>query len=298
MSANATDIFSKQYSSVMQLLLQQPGSKLRSAVTEKMGYTGSQASPVAQMGAVEMQQVTTRFGAIGRVDAAFKTRWVNPGDWDLPQLIDSFDELRLLVDPRSHYVQNALMAAGRKIDDIIIAAFFASASTGTSGSSTTTFSADGGTQIAVNEGAGSNTNMTVAKLRAGVKTLRANEVDVDREQIYCAMSASQLDSLFQEAQVVSTDFNSKPVLADGKLVSFMGVNFIHSERLGVDGSSYRRCPLWAKSGMHLGIWGSPMTSVDKRIDLSGHPWQAYLKLTMGATRLEGEKICEILCNEA
>jgi len=55
-------------------------------------------------------------------------------------------------------------------------------------------------------------------------------------------------------------------------------------------------PVWAKSGMHLGVWGDIQTSISQRHDLQGEPWQAYVKMTMGATRLEEDKIVKILAN--
>ena len=99
-------------------------------------------------------------------------------------------------------------------------------------------------------------------------------------------------------QVVSTDFNEKPVLVDGKIMRFMGFNFIHTELYGVDGSSFRRLPAWAQSGMHLGIWDDIQTDISQRKDLTSLPWQAYLKMSLGATRIEGEKIIEILADES
>lgn len=296
MSANAASLFGKQYANTVALLTQQRGSRFRKAVTVG-SYKGNQASPVDQIGAVEMQQVTTRFGAIGRVDAPLSRRWVNPTDWDLPQLMDSFDDLKILSDPKSKYVMNAMQAAGRKEDDVIIDAFFGAASTGVNGGSSTAFAADGGSTVAVNEAASGNTNMTVAKLRRARRNLMASEVDLETDELYVAINAQAHDSLLQEAQVVSTDFNEKPVLVDGMVERYLGFRFIHSERLDTDGSGFRQCPAWAKSGMHLGIWEDMVTEVSRRNDLAGIPWQAYIKMSIGATRLEGVKVEEILCSE-
>jgi len=294
MSVNIPNHYAQEFATNIELLLQQKGSKLRSLVTSG-SYIGEQASPVDQIGAVEMQEVSGRFEAMGRVDAATDRRWVLPQDFDLPQLIDSFDKLRLLTDPESAYVQNAVMAAGRKMDDIIIEALFGAAKTGKSGSTSTTFPA--GNQIAVDYGASGNVGLTVAKLRQARKLLKAAEVDMDMEMITCIVSAEQEDNLLAEAQVISLDYNEKPVLVDGKLNSFLGMNFIHSERLDVDGSSYRRVPVFAKSGMHLGIWNDITTDISQRKDLKGLPFQSYVYMTAGATRIEEEKIIEIKCAE-
>jgi len=258
-------------------------------------HIGKQASPVDQYAQVAMQSVSGQFNAMGRVDAALDRRWVFPSSFDLPQLIDSYTKLTLLNDPSSSYVQNAVYAAGRQMDSLIVDSFFGTAKTGESGSTNTTFPA--GNQVAVNEGSTGNTGLTVAKLRKAKRLLMANEVDIENDPIYCVVTAIQHDNLLAEAQVISTDFNDKPVLVDGKINRFLGINFIHCELLGVDGSSYRRIPVFAKSGMYLGIWGDITTDIAQRKDLQGLPWQAYVYMTAGATRLEEDKVMEIKCVE-
>ena len=87
MSLNLPSHYVMQFASTLQVLLQQKGSKLRDRVTVG-NYTGKQASPVDQVGAISMQPVVNRFAAMGRVDAPVDRRWVFPSDFDLPQLID------------------------------------------------------------------------------------------------------------------------------------------------------------------------------------------------------------------
>lgn len=293
MSINLPTHYVQQYANTISLLLQQKNSRFESAVTTG-SYIGKQASPVDQIGAIDMLPVTTRFAPMGRVDAALDRRWVSPSDFELPQLIDSFDKLRLLNDPSSAYLQNAIQAANRKKDDLIYAAFFGTAKTGEVGGTSTAF---GATQfVSVNTG-GTASNLNVAKLRAGKRILMANEVDFDEDQVYCAISSVEHDSLLNEIQVVSTDFNDKPVLVEGRVTRFLGINFIVSERMttatdDAAGTS-RQIPMWAKSGMHLGTWNDMETDITQRKDLSGVPWQAYLAMSMGATRLEEKKIVRI-----
>lgn len=294
MSQNLPQHYVLQFATNIQLLLQQKGSKLRQYVMSG-SHVGKQASPVDQIGAVNMQPVVSRFAPMGRVDAAVDRRWVYPSDFDLPQLIDSFDKLRLLTDPQSSYVQNAVYAAGRQMDDLIIDSFFSVAKTGEQGASNTSFLA--GNQVAVNQGASGNTGLTVAKLREAKRLLMSHEVDLDSDPLTCVATARQMDNLLAEAQVISMDFNDKPVLVEGKLTRFLGINFVHCERLDVDGSSFRRIPVFAKSGMYLGIWNDIMTDIDTRKDLQGLPYQAYVTMTAGATRLEEKKIVEIKCAE-
>jgi hypothetical protein len=294
MSVNLPSHYVIQYANTIQLLLQQKGTKLRDTVMSG-SHVGKQASPVDQIAKVEMQAVSGRFNAMGRVDAAVDRRFVFPSDFDLPQMIDSFDKLRLLNDPSSSYVQNAVYAAGRQMDNLIIDAFFGTAKTGESGATSTTFPA--ANQVAVNEGASGNTGLTVAKLRKAKRLLMSYEVDIENDPLYCVAGALQLDNLLAEAQVISLDFNDKPVLAEGKITRFLGINFIHSELLDNDATPYRRIPVYAKSGMYLGLWNDITTDISQRKDLQGLPWQAYIYMTAGATRLEENKIIEIKCAE-
>jgi len=246
---------------------------------------------------VEMQPVLGRFEPIGRQDAPVDRRWVFPSDYDLNQIIDSFDKVRLLLDPKSAYVENGTYAAGRKMDDLIIAAGNGDAKTGELGATTTPLPAS--QKVARTFGAAAATGHTVAKLRESRRILMANEVDLESDMLVNVVTAKQHDNLLAEAQVISTDFNDKPVLVEGKVVRFLGINIVHCERLALstDGNSDRLCPVWAKSGMHLGIWDDVMTDISQRKDLKGLPWQAYVKMIMGATRLEEKKYVQIACDE-
>jgi len=284
--------YAQQFATNIALLLQEKGPKTREYVTVG-NYVGKQASPVDQVGAVAMQPVVDRFAAMGRVDAPTDRRWVFPSDFDLPQLIDNFDLLRLITDPKSSYVQNAMYAAGRQYDDLVIAAALGTAQTGETGATATTLPA--GQVVAVNFGAASNTGLTVAKLREAKRILMTNQVDIANDPLTIILKAKQHDNLLAEAQVISTDFNEKPVLVEGLVTRFMGFNFVLCERIAANGSSQDRVIAYSKSGMHLGIWNDMQVDISERKDLRGIPWQVYLKMTAGATRLEEKKVVEIVC---
>lgn len=292
MSVNIPTHYVQQYSSNISLLLQQKGSKLRGAVTTG-SHTGKAASPVDQFGSIEMQSVTTRFGDMPRVDAPTDRRWVYPSDYDLPQLIDSFDKLRLITDPSSTYVQNAVMAAGRQFDRLICSAFTGTAKTGEAGGTSTSFTA--GNEVDVATG-GANSKLNVAKLREVKRLMMANFVDFDMEQAFVGITATDHDALLADVQVTSRDFNGgQAVLKDGKITEYMGFGFIHCELIEtvLAGTNEVTLPVWVKSGMYLGIWNDMEHSIDVRSDLQGRPWQVYTKLTAGSTRLEEDKVYAI-----
>ena len=293
MSFNVTTHFVQQYTTNVQLLLQQKGSKLRDAVSVG-SYTGKAAKAIEQVGSVEAQKRVVRHGDTPLISTPADARWVFPTDYEWADLIDDQDKLRMLIDPQSSYAQNGAYALGRAMDDEIIASFFGTSKTGENGSTNTSFPA--GQQVAATIGSTGATGLDIAKLREAKRDLMANEVDIDNDPLFCVISAQQHDDLLNEAQAISLDYNTRPVLVDGKITAFMGFNFIHSERLDTDGNTYRRVAAFAKSGMHLGMWNDISTMISERAD-KGYATQVYVKGTFGATRTEEKKVVEIKCAE-
>jgi len=300
MSVNIPTWYVQQYSTNIQLLVQQTKSRMREAVTSG-NYVGNQASPVDQYGIIEMNDVTTRYSPMGRTDAPLDRRWVAPLDADVAQLIDSFDKLRLLTDPSSTYVQGATAAANRKFDDRIGAAFFASAQTGVTGGTSTSFDTTNQV-VGVNIG-GSASGLNVAKLERGRRILLSTEAlnSDNPEPLYVAITSIDHESLLNEIQVISLDFNKEVTYDENGIIKkWRGFNFIHSERPWItttatddQSGSSRALPMWLKSGMHLGIWNDIETAIDVRADIQGRPWQAYTKMSANATRLEEKKVVKI-----
>lgn len=293
MSQQITIAFVNNYTTNVQMLLQQKGSRFAQAVTMAT-YVGKGAKAVEQFGPVVAQKRVSRHAPTPFIATPQDARWVYPVDYEWSDLIDDQDKLRMIIDPQGPYSVNGANAIARAQDDEIISAFFGTNMTGENGTTSTTFPTST-QQVANTVGGAAATGLNVAKLRAARQILRAAEVDFESDPIYCAISAKQENDLLNEIQVVSTDYNDRPVLKDGKLMSFLGFNFLYSERLGKTGND-RLVPVWAKSGMHLGMWNSINASVDKRPDRS-NATQVYVRGTFGATRLEEKKIVQILATE-
>lgn len=289
MSFQVTTAFVQQYSTNVQLLLQQRGSRLRDCVTVG-SYTGKAAKAVEQIGEVTAQARTSRHADTPLISTPHDARWVHPTDYEWADMIDDQDKLRMLIDPTSPYAMNGAFALGRAMDSLIITAALGAALTGENGSTSTPFDTSN-QQIAVGAA-----GLTVAKLRTAKKKLMANEVDVENDPLYCAVTAVQLDNLLGTTEVTSSDYNTVKALVSGSVDTFMGFKFIHTELLGLDGSGDRRCIAWAKSGMHLGIWNDITTKISERADKS-YATQVYVKGTFGATRVEEGKVVEIICDE-
>jgi hypothetical protein len=297
-----TTAFVQTYSTNVEMLLQQKGSRLRPAVMNQANH-GMAASVAEQFGSVNAVKNTTRHANTPLINVPQDRRWMFPADYDWADLIDNQDKLRLLIDPQSPYAMAGAMALGRAQDDVIIDAFFNTAQTGQTGVTNTSFLSGNIVAHDVGGTSGTGTGLNVAKLRAAKKILMKAEVDLDNDPLFIAITADQHDDLLNEVQVTNLDFTNKPVLVEGKITSFMGFNFIHSERLPgapnyagalTPATSEVWLPCWAKSGMAFGSWNEIQTSIAPRVD-KRNSMQVYVTGTFGATRLQEPKVVQINC---
>jgi hypothetical protein len=296
MSENLYQLFTTQFSTNLELLLQQKGSKLRGTCREGF-HVGKMASPINQIGAIALQQPSGRGAPMGRVDAEFTRRWVFPVPGDLPQQIDSFDELETIVDPKSMYAENAAYAVGRAWDDALIAQSIASAYVGTDAASLTTetFSTTN-FQVASTFGSSSASGLTVAKLIELKRIFRHYHVDIESDPLTLVIGSQQESDLLNQVEVVSTEFSDRPVLVDGKVTRFLGFDIKVTERLAT-AANVRTVLTWCKSGMYLGVWKDLTNRVSIRNDISSEPFQLYTSTMYGATRLQPGKVLDVLCSD-
>lgn len=286
--------FTEEFSANVELLLQQKPSRFRSAV-RSFSYTGKSAQVVQQTGPIELVDLTTRHADTPIINTPHDNRWMFPAAKGGAQLIDWVDNYQTIADFQSSYVQNGAAAANRAIDRAIINAFFSETTKTGEDHGTTTDWASFVSANAAHQIAAGAAGLTIAKLRAAKQALMAAEVDVDSEMLFCALSASAHDDLLGQTQAVSLDYTDRAVLVDGRIRSFMGFNFIQSELLGLTGAE-RRLPVWAQSGMAVGVWGDVKNSVTIRND-KNDATQIYTSVMVGATRVEEKKIVEILVTE-
>jgi hypothetical protein len=289
-------LFTAQYSTNLQLLLQQKGSMLREYCDT--GYhVGKMASPVNQIAPIQAKSPAGRFAPKQRTDSQFVRRWVFPIEKEIDQMIDSFDELQTIVDPKSGYTTNAAFAIGRAYDDEILSSMTRTAFTGVDAGGLVSESfSTANFQVAVNFNAGSNVGLTIDKLIETKRILRHYHNDLDTEMLTIAIGSQQEADLLRQVQVVSTEFNDHPVLVDGRVVKFLGFNIKVLERVPESTvGSVRGCLAWVKTGVYLGIWQDMMNRVSIANWLSSEPWDLYTKAMFGATRTQPGKVIQVLC---
>lgn len=294
MSFEITTNFVEQYRSNLALLAQQTQARLRPAVMTEM-VTGKTAW-YDQVGTAAAQEITVRHADTPVANIQHRRRRINLRPYNVAELIDGADRVRMLAEPGSTYAQALNAAMNRTQDDLIVACAFADAATGETGGTTVSFPA--ANQVAVNSwkyGSGSgNAGLTVSKLIEAKTILDAGEVE--EEERFIAVTSKQLGDLLATTEATSSDFNTVQALVSGKLDTFLGFKFIRLERLLTDGSSYRRVIAWQRKGIYLGIASDVVARVAERSD-KNHAMQAYYEMTMGASRVEEARLVEIKCLE-
>jgi len=286
MSVQITTAFVEQYKANVLHLAQQKGSRLRDAVRTET-VTGK-SHFFERIGSTAAQKRTSRHSDTPRMDTPHSRRKVTMDDYDWADLIDNEDKVRMLISPSSDYAMAGAFAMGRAMDDAIIAAATGNAYAGVSGGTTTAL---GSGQKIVHGSA----NLTLAKLIEAKELLDAAEVDPE-EPRFLVCAASQISNLLNSTTVTSSDFNTVKALVQGNIDTFLGFKFIRSQRLGTDATPSRQVLAFTKSAIGLALGSDISTKISERSD-KNYATQVFLSMTIGATRIEEEKMVEIACNE-
>jgi len=287
MSVQITTAFIEQYKSNVFHLAQQKGSRLRDAVRTETVVGKSHF--FERIGSTAALKRTSRHSDTPRVDTPHSRRKVSMDDYDWADLIDQEDKVRMLISPQSEYAQAGAWAMGRAMDDAIIDAASGNAFGGVSG----------GTTVALPSGqkiAHGSAGLSVTKLIEAKEILDAADIDPEEER-YLVCTSKQLSDLLAITQITSADFNSVKALVQGEIDTFMGFKFIRTERLDTNSSSNRLVLAFAKSGIGLAVGSDIQTRISERAD-KNYATQVFLSMTIGATRIEDEKVVEIECTES
>ena len=287
MSSQITTAFVQQYSNNVQMLSQQKGSLLRNAVDAET-IVGKNAF-FEQVGQATAQKRVSRHSDTPQIDTPHSRRRVSMVDYEYADLIDNQDKIRTLIDPTSSYALAAAYAIGRAMDDEIIAAASGTAFTGETGSVSTALpSAQKITESGTD-------GLTLAKLRSAKEKFDSASVDPSITR-YMIVGPKQISDLLNNTTVTSSDFNTVKALVNGEINQFLGFTFITSNRLSI-ASSKRLCLAYAGDGIKLALGQDLMTRIDERAD-KGYSQQVYVCASMGATRMEEEKVVTIQAHEA
>lgn len=293
MSLSITNAFVEQYRNNVTMLSQQRGSKLRDFVTVNNGVVGKTVF-TEQIGATEAKKRISRHGDSPLVDTPHKRRLYTMADYEWGDLIDKADRVRMLIDPTSTYAQSAAFAMGRVMDDVIIDALKDDASIEDAGAQSTVALSQ--TIAKTFSDVGSNDSvLNIAKLREAQQIFHTASVPEDEEK-FIVVSPKGIQQLLGAKEVTSSDFNTVKALVNGEIDTFMGFRFIVSNRLPVSGTD-RDAFAFTRSAIELGIGQDIMARIEERADKAFSTY-VYYCMTLGATRLEEEKVIKITYDES
>lgn len=287
MSFQITEAFVQQYADNFIHLAQQSKSRFEPHVLIEAGIKGMSKS-INRLGQRTAQRRINRHGDTPINDQPHSTRYVDLFDWEDGDMLDDQDKIRLLSDPTSEYVKAMIASLNRAKDDVIITALG-----GNSRSSTGNIALPSGQKVAVG-----GTGLTKAKLITTRGLFRAAEADDQNGEMLClAYGNEQLQDLLSDTTLTNTEYNTVLSLQNGTIKDAMlfGFKMIPSERLPKV-STTRYCYAWAKSGVTLGIGENIVTRVGEDPG-KGFNARIYAKMSLGAVRVEEEKVVEIACTE-
>jgi hypothetical protein len=294
MSNQITTAFVQQYSSNVQMLSQQMGSYLRGAVDVE-SVVGKNAF-FDQVGKTTAQLRTSRHADTPQLDTPHSRRRVSLADYEWADLIDNADKVRLLIDPTSSYAKAAAAAMGRAMDDVVITALGGTAFSGETGSTSVSLPS-GQKPYTASQGNDAAGGLSITKLLEAKKILDLADVDPSIQR-YFLCGPNQISNLLGTTQITSSDFNTVKALAQGQVDSFLGFKFIVSNRLKFDATNTddRLCYAFTQDAIKLAIGQDVLARIDERADKS-YSTQVYYAMSIGATRMEEEKVVEIACDE-
>lgn len=301
MSAQIPVAFVDQYKDNILLLSQEETALLRGCC--RMEDMTGDTMYVERIGATSMQPKNVRHGNTPQIDTPHSRRRLTVADYNWADMIDNTDKLKMLIDPQSTYVRNAVAAANRQIDDVIIAALGGAAYSGHTGGTTVNNYDVGECRLVDGDGtiaaAGSDhsavveTALTIAKLLTCKQLLDDAHID-DRRQRYFLCNPYNINQLLNTTEVKSADYNTVRALAQGQIDTFMGFKFIKHTELPADteDAGCTVCYAFAQDAIVLSIAEEPMVRID---ELPGKCYsvQIYVEQSLGATRVEGPAVVEI-----
>ncbi len=276
--------FSKQFTDTFTLLSQQMESRIQPTVLVDSNWKGEQKL-YNQYSTDDMVEIMTEFADTPVQSGNHLRRMVSPRYFVSNTLEDPQDALAMLGDPKSTYMQAKLASANRTKDDILISALGATAYIGKSGTDIQAL-----TLTIVSSSAG----LTKTKLLSAKTKL--DEGEIPNEDRTMLVKASQIADVLNSTEAASGDFNVVRALVEGSINTWLGFNWVRSERLTANGSSETLCYAYQRTCVQLAIQKDITGRVDERSD-KNYAWQVYVKMCMGATRLDEAGVVQIACTE-
>jgi len=191
-----------------------------------------------QLAPTVAQRKTGRHSDTPLINTPHDRRRCTLEDYEWADLVDKADKIRMISDPAGDYLKAAVAAMNRAKDDVVIREFHATAYTGRSGGTAVDLplgNVRGCVDGSTSGGVPSATNLAYLNeysLRLAAEFFDEKEAANDGDSKYIAINARQLyKGLLADNNITSSDYNVIKSLVRGEVDSFMGFEFIRTERL-------------------------------------------------------------------
>jgi len=288
MADTQNQIHVKQFKDDIIQAVQQTNSRLDGTVKRKEAVKAEEFF-FHKLGAFELLEKEGRNAPTPYLDPVHSRRKMTTAAFHGALFIDDFDTDRSIIfGLEADYMDGLIAAAKRKKDQVLIAAATGNAFEGKDGTTPIAF-------LAAQQIASGSAGLTSTKLLNALEIIKGHDVDPD-EKLYCIITAAQENDLMLDEKIINNDYSQGAVLDKGIVGRWGNINFIRSEQLGLNGSSERKVLLYTENALGLGIARDITMKVGDNV-ANSFTKTLYLKLDIGATRIEDEKIVEIACTE-
>lgn len=280
MAITISNVFVQSYEQIVRHLAQQSESKLR-GWTQERGVTSEQHNwetldqTVAALKGGPRSPTPITDAVWGRRVSVAKT-------YDVGEVVEQEDPVRMLVDPNSNVARAQGMAMRRAVDDEIIASCTADALNG-----------DGSTtSLLASQIVGDYTGEISLDLITEVQELfLANDIDPEVPKVM-VVGPKQIRRLLQLTEVTSVDYQNAKALVSGFVPNWMGFDWINSNRLNVPGADQLDCLCFTRSAIGLQVNRDITARIAEDPSLS-FAWRIYCYMTIGAVRVEDRELVNL-----
>ncbi|TYL43913.1 phage capsid protein [Dickeya sp. ws52] len=287
-----TAAFVQQFHDSFEIASQQKDSRLQAAVHDRGSITGASFT-INDMGTIEMNAITTRFGdTVWDVPEA-GTRNALMADYGVFVPVEKRDLRKLIADPQGPYLQLTMSAANRRKDTVIYRALLDAVPRKTENNGAYTNVALPASQKIVAGG----TALTKAKLIATKALFRKNECDEQNgEELYIVYNSDMLTQILSDTTLTSADFMAVKMLQQGAVdTNWLGFKWLAYEALDSAtnaGVTTKTAVAWAKSGVHFGTGAEYNVDIGPRRD-KNNTIQISVDASYGAGRANEKKVVAI-----
>jgi hypothetical protein len=256
-------------------------AKLRGTTRMRTGVEGSTAKfPKLSAGVATVRTPQTD---VVPLNATWSNVTATLADYNAAEYSDIFSQQKVNFDERRELVQLVSNAIGRRMDQVILDALAATATTSS----------------VSNDIGGTDTNLNVAKLRTAKQYLDA--ANVPPEGRVLVIHANGLSSLLADTTATSADYNSVRALVAGEINTYLGFKIITlGDRteggLAKDGSNDRTCFAFHRDAVGYAEGIAPKVEVNYVPEKTS--WLVNALFSAGAIEIEAAGVAKIICRES